>query len=191
MDEPRVREAKKQLASKMSEKQRNRYFPELPSFNQMVSNLENYDKQDHKLKLGSYVYLDRVPTAFAKSDEYKRGRVFFISDILRHENPLRFKLKGLLNPPEEIPGKLEKWKQMTFLIIFYLGSYYEPELRLVPDAARPDLTTFWKIDHIIKYRTITRKKKKVKQALVNWQSFPHSYDSWEDATGFVSASKAD
>jgi hypothetical protein len=64
-------------------------------------------------------------------------------------------------------------------------------LRLVPSAATPELATFWRIDHIVARRTITRGGKKVKQVKINWQNFPHAYDSWEDASGIVSASAAD
>jgi len=104
MDEPRVREAKKELASKMSEKQQQRYFPRLPTYLDMVDNMENYEKEPHLFKIGSFVYVDKVEDQMAKSDEYKRGRVYVISEILKHERPLRYRLEGLLIPPEKIPG---------------------------------------------------------------------------------------
>jgi hypothetical protein len=134
MDEPRVREAQRALANKMTPKQRERVFPHKETYDDMMANLEEYkNNSPHDIELGSYVYLDRKEDRFTKADELQRGRIYFVNEILTHLRPLRYKLKGLLDPPEDIPG-----------------SYYRESLRLVPESARPkNDKTFWKIDHIM------------------------------------------
>jgi hypothetical protein len=170
LDEPRIRAAQKALADKMSTKQKERNFPARQTYKGMMGNLENYDKEAHKFKVSDYVYLDKVEDKFAKADEYQRDRVFMISEILKYERPIRFKLVGLLKPPEKIPG-----------------SFYQENLRLVPEKARPDEATVWKVSKVIKERT----KKGKKEVLVSWQGYPQSYNSWIPKTNIVTAGEAD
>jgi hypothetical protein len=132
-DEPRIRAAQRELASQMTPKQRERVFPKKETYEDMKANMEEYEKNmPHDVEIGTCVYLDRTEDKFAKADEVKRERVYIVDEILTHLRPVRYKLVGLLDPPEPIPG-----------------SYYRKNLRLVPKEAQPGSGTYFKVDHIV------------------------------------------
>jgi hypothetical protein len=132
-DEPRIREAQRDLASQMTPKQKERIFPTKQTYDDMMTNMTEYEKnKPHDIEIGTFVYLDRSEDKFAKADEIKRERVYIVSQILTHLKPIRYKLNGLLDPPETIPG-----------------SYYRKSMRLVPKEAQPDNKTYWKVDHVV------------------------------------------
>lgn len=119
LDEPRVRLAQQKLAAKMSQKQRERYFPRKDSFREMVKLSKEYDQKDQKFPVGCFVYLDIIKSPFEKSTgSEKRGQVFIVETVIKNRSIKRFKLMNL-----------------DFKIL--PGTFYEQNLRKVPPAAHP------------------------------------------------------
>jgi len=97
LDEPRVRNAQKDLAAGMSLKQRQRYFPKIDSYNDMVAFAEKYHKeQPHDLRPGVFVYLDYIPSAMTKATmSEKRGKVYIIKAVKYDKSVRLYKLMDL------------------------------------------------------------------------------------------------
>lgn len=156
LDEPRIREAQEKLREEMSPTMQMRYFPPDVDWEQQEENRKNYDNQEtHKFELGTYVYADLTDEPMTKGFDYKRGRIYRISQIQSEKDPVRYGLHGLKK--EIIPG-----------------TYTAASLKLCPED--PETKEFWHISQIKKYRTVNG----VKQALVSYQFYPASYDTWVD-----------
>jgi len=102
LDEPQVRAAKAELASKMNPKQRERFFPETETYSDMLRNVATFDSKSQTFSCGQFVYKDIVPDKLAKSTDNKRGEVFIVSEIIKSKNIPRYKLINLNKV--ELPG---------------------------------------------------------------------------------------
>lgn len=67
------------------------------------------------------------------------------------------------------------------------GSYYAKSLRLVPKVAWPNIATNYRIQYIIKEKTVNKRT----MAYVKWEHFPLKMASWVDKANFVPASVTD
>jgi hypothetical protein len=93
-DEPRIREARALVKSKMSPKTKERYFGGEPEdYKQELRNMENY--VDTGLKVGDFVYANLKRGAMDKGYDYQRGRLYIVHSVLTRKRPVRFLLRGL------------------------------------------------------------------------------------------------
>lgn len=125
LDEPAVREAQSKLAAKMTEKQRNRYFPKPDSYHDMLSLAKQYDETEQPLRSGDFCYKDVIRKAFTKGIGDKRKEIFIISEVIKNRSVKRYKLLNLnFNP--------------------VVGTYYQQNLRKVPKDGCPTSPGFFK-----------------------------------------------
>jgi hypothetical protein len=96
-----VRRAQEQLAKSMSEKQKNRYFPEKDTYKDLVKRAAGvYDTLPKAFSPGDFVYLDLVATGgLRKGTDQKRGKVYVILEVLTGQKIVRYKLADLAFKP--------------------------------------------------------------------------------------------
>ncbi len=100
------------------------------------------------------------------------GRLFYISMILKSQDPVRYKLKGL---------KKEE----------YGGSYYASQLRKSPFKSVEDIN--WLIAPLPEGQKATTRINPVtkkKELLVRWLFYPAKYDEWVPEENIGSAAMA-
>lgn len=125
LDEPKVRLAQARLAAKMSQKQRDRYFPKPDSYQDMLRRGKQYDQTVQPFRSGDFCYKDVIRKAFTKGTDEKRGEIFIVDEVIKNRSVKRYKLLNLNFKP-------------------VVGSYYEQNLRKVPTAACPTSPDFFK-----------------------------------------------
>ena len=118
LDEPRIRQAKKDLAAKLTEKERAKYFPKMDSFQDMILAQKENTSGPQKWSVGDFCYKDETPKKFKKETDEKRGTVYIIDRIITNRTVKRFFLKDLNFRAQ-------------------LGAVYEQNLRKVPHDALP------------------------------------------------------
>jgi hypothetical protein len=138
----------------MSEKQRKKYFPEKDSYKIMVDSAKMYDEQDHKLRLGNFVYRDVVQGPLDKGTSRKKD-ICIISEIIKNRSVTRYELLNL---------RFEK----------LVGPFYAANLRNVPKDGRPTSDKFYSVDYIVKWGKVDG----VSSALVKWVGLDDSYNRW-------------
>ena len=99
-DEGKVRLAQKELAARMTPKQRARYFPKLDTYKDMVRLGEEYYKEKEKkkqaLRPGVFVYRDIKPGTMHKASfSEKRGEIFIIKRVIFERSVYRYQLLNL------------------------------------------------------------------------------------------------
>ena len=100
LDEPRVRRAQELLANKMSEKQRERYFPKKDSYKDMVKRSGSFDKLPQPFSVGDFVFLDALSKGtLTKGTEEKRSKIYVIQEILKGQKVTRYNLVDLAFKP--------------------------------------------------------------------------------------------
>lgn len=123
-----------------------------------------------KFKIGELVRISSVKHPFRKG--YMGNwteEIFRIKDLKRHAEP-------------RIVYKLEDWGKEPIT-----GSFYAEELQ----AVDKDLQDYWKVEKILKSRTLRNGRKKY---MVKWQGYPSSMNSWvyeEDMRGLETSSTQD
>jgi hypothetical protein len=125
LDEPRVRQAIKVQAEKMTPKQREKYLPKPDSYKEMQEYAEKYETEEQLWRTGQFCYADKKPQAFNKATDEKRRQVFIINRILTNRKIKLFFLVDL------------QFKPVT-------GSFYSSNLRKVPTAGQPTSTDFYR-----------------------------------------------
>lgn len=65
-DEPKVRRAQNELKAKLTQKERDKIFPHIPSLEEQINNEQDYELKKDKFALKTFVYLDFNPTALGK-----------------------------------------------------------------------------------------------------------------------------
>jgi hypothetical protein len=129
LDEPMVRAAQAKLAGKMSEKSRDRYFPKVNSYEDMLRLSKDYELKPQQFVPGDFVYKDDITEgtkALKKGTVAKRGvKTFIIDEVLKNRSPLRYKLLDL------------NFKKVV-------SSYYAKSLRKVPIDGHPTSRDFVK-----------------------------------------------
>ena len=77
MDEPKLRQAIAKLKSEMTEKQREKIFPEFQDYRVLERNEEKFKTEKQKIYLKDYVYVDYGKEPMTKSFDYQ-VRIFNI-----------------------------------------------------------------------------------------------------------------
>lgn len=124
-----------------------------------------------------------------KDSEYK----FNIGDVVRISKQKHVFRKGYLPQWTEEwfkiaardPGpppyyRLEEYKEGGERIE---GTFYEPELQLVRDSEQNE--GLFRIERIIKKRSVTKGRRKVKEFLVKFQGWPDHYNQWVDESAIT------
>lgn len=111
----------------MSDKQRNRYFPKIGSYDEMVRAAPAVTGKPRVFQKGDFVYLDKIPGQLAKGTGEKRSEICIINQVInavpvRNVDPVRYRLLNL------------NFKVKT-------GTFYAQNLRLVPESERPTSTS--------------------------------------------------
>jgi hypothetical protein len=131
LDEPKVRKAQEELASNMTIKQKNKYFPVIDTYKSNIINEQNYDSEKQPFKVGDFVYRSKIPGPLYKgSEENKRDEIFIIQKIATNRNVKRYYLLNLNEKQEP-------------------SSYYAANLKLVPLKAQPTEKTAYRVDYIM------------------------------------------
>jgi hypothetical protein len=123
LDEPKVRAAKAALAAKMSQHERDRYFPAPTPFDEIEELAQQNDNSKKALHKGEFVYKDKIPEVGTKGTDEKRSDVYVVSSVLKNRKPPLYKLLTLNFHQEE--GTFYRFVQGSFptLIVFSSPSF--------------------------------------------------------------------
>lgn len=125
-----------------------------PSREQMLANQRAYEKDEKKLQVGQYVYVDfKEHPFFSKAYDLKRKQIYKI-----------YQIRNLVNPPLYYVEDLQGVKEPA--------SFYAEQLR---PTRKPEDTDLWDVEKVLS----SRKRKDGKtELLIRWLGYPAKFDSW-------------
>ena len=128
------------------------------------SYLERFHESDYKFNVGDVVRISKQKQLFRKGYLPQWTEEWF-KIAARDPGP----------PPYY---RLEEYKEGGDRVE---GTFYEPELQQVTEREQKE--GLFRIEHIIKRRTVTKGRRKVKEVLVKFQGWPDQYNHWIEEEG--------
>ncbi len=134
------------------------FHPDVP-FEVQKESQKKYELSPRKLQVGSYVYVNFLPTPLGKSFDSPNYQLFIVSRVDAGKRPILYQVKDLM-------GTIQP------------GFFYREELL---EGEKPKPNSFFRVEKILK----KRKRKNKKEFLVKFLHYPAKFNMWLPQNNFV------
>jgi len=83
-DDPRIREEKEKEKAKLSQKGKDRFFPEPVNYQEQIQNMVDFEKTPHLITKGSFVYASFVDDSMTKSYDWKASFYIYLTLLFQY-----------------------------------------------------------------------------------------------------------
>ena len=131
---------------------------------------ENFKDSDYKFDVGDVVRISKQKHMFRKGYLPQWTEEWFKIAARDPGPPAYYRLKEYKEDGERIEG-----------------TFYEPELQLVTERERKD--GLFRIESVVKQRTVKKGRRTIKEYLIKFQGWPDKYNEWVDEQSMVDLQK--